>query len=123
MTRLGAFLATCALTFGALIGYAHFAQADDRADQLAAQANTNMFSDPPQYEKAIDLYQQAIVLSPEGKYYFNLCVAYYSIGEFGLALQSCDAVSQAGSDQKLCSPAASIRSAIAFRTEAGMACS
>src|SRR5690242_2990227 len=101
MYRLGVFAATCAVTLAALIGASQFATADERADELAKEAGELMFADPPQYDKAIDLYKQAIVLSPEGKFYFNLCVAYYSVGEFGLALQSCDAVTEAGADAKL----------------------
>jgi hypothetical protein len=90
-------LLACALTLGG----AQVAFADPRADKLADEANSLMFSEPPRYQEAIDKYHQAIVLSPEGKFYFNLCVAYYSIGEFGLALQSCDAVATAGADAKL----------------------
>jgi len=95
MTRLGAFVATCALV---LLGVARLAHADPRADQLAKEASDAMFLDPPRYDVAIDKYRQAIVLSPEGRFYLNLCVAYYQIGEFGLALQSCDAVKTAGAD-------------------------
>jgi tetratricopeptide (TPR) repeat protein len=87
----------CALTLGS----AEVAFADPRADKLFEDANALMFSDPPKYQEAIEKYHQAIVLSPEGRFYFNLCVAYYSIGEFGLALQSCDAVATAGADAKL----------------------
>jgi hypothetical protein len=97
MSRLGSFLLACALTLGG----AQVAFADPRADKLAEQASDDMFATPPRYQEAIDKYHQAIVLSPEGKFYFNLCVAYYSIGEFGLALQSCDAVATAGADAKL----------------------
>jgi hypothetical protein len=101
MTRLGAFLAACALTLTALVGVSQLALADDRADKLFEQAGQAMFADPPQYEKAIDLYKQAIVLSPEARFYFNLCIAYYSIGEFGVALQSCDAVDELNPDSAL----------------------
>jgi len=97
MSRLGSFFLAAALTLGG----AQAAFADPRADKLAEEASDLMFTDPPRYQEAIEKYHQAIVLSPEGRFYFNLCVAYYQIGEFGLALQSCDAVSAAGSDPKL----------------------
>lgn len=94
---LAALVATC----GLMLGSQDTAYADPRADQLAADAKAAMFAEPPRYADAIDLYNQAIVLSPEGKFYFNLCVAYYSIGEFGLALEACDSVERAGADAKL----------------------
>ncbi len=94
---LAALVAAC----GLMLGGAETAHADPRADQLAADAKAAMFAEPPRYAEAIDKYNQAIVLSPEGKFYFNLCVAYYSIGEFGNALEACDSVERAGADAKL----------------------
>lgn len=98
MTRLGTLAHVLAIA-GAL-ATAGIAHADPRADQLAAEAKSAMFAEPPRYAEAVDKYRQAIVLSPEGKFYLNLCVAYYSMGEFGLALQACDAVATAGGDAK-----------------------
>jgi len=85
----------------ALLGSTEAQAEDPRAEALAKEAGDLMFADPPRYEDAIEKYTQAIVLSPEGKFYFNLCVAYYQMGEFGLALQACDAVAIAGADATL----------------------
>ncbi|MCA9679898.1 MAG: hypothetical protein KC464_33010, partial [Myxococcales bacterium] len=93
---LAATVATCLLTAP---GAAR--AGDPRAEELSTQAGDLMFETPPKYDEAIDKYQQAIILSPEGKYYFNLCVAYYESGRYGLALQACDAVSVAGADDKV----------------------
>jgi hypothetical protein len=95
--RPGALFATIALTLGA----AQLGHADDqdRADKLNKEGNKLLYEE--RYQEAIEKYKQAIILSQQGKYYFNLCAAYSAVGEFGLALQACDAVAAAGADATL----------------------
>jgi hypothetical protein len=93
-------LATAPLAALLLAAGTSVALADPRADELADEAGKLMFTNPPQFEDAIELYKQALQLSPEPRFYFNLCVAYYSTGDFGLALQACDSVGPAGGDDE-----------------------
>jgi hypothetical protein len=53
------------------------------------------------YGDASDRFQQATLLSQEGRFYFNLCVSRFHEGKFGLSLQACQAVEKAGADAKL----------------------
>jgi hypothetical protein len=50
---------------------------------------------------ASEKFNQAILLSPEGRFYFNLCVAEYSQGQLSKALEACKAVDAAGADETL----------------------
>jgi hypothetical protein len=98
--------AAASLTFVLLgSGTAH---ANQRADELSAEAGDLLFLSPPDYDGAIEKYQQAIVLSPEGRFYFNLCAAYYESGRYGLALQACDAVAVVGADEKVMKKTATV---------------
>ncbi|MCE9572174.1 MAG: hypothetical protein K8W52_03370 [Deltaproteobacteria bacterium] len=84
-----------ALATLAVIGVGSTARAETPAQRAAAlnEAGKKLsFADPPRYEEAAAKFRQAIVLSPEGRFYFNLCGALYSMGDFGNALMACQAV-------------------------------
>ncbi len=108
-SRGGLRAVTC-LTAGwmSLVAVSEVAHANPRADELSQEAGDLLFATPPNYDAAIDKYQQAIVLAPEGRFYFNLCVAYYESGRYGLALQACDAVAVVGADEKVTKKTASV---------------
>jgi hypothetical protein len=54
-----------------------------------------------QFAAASDKFRQALLLSKEGRFYFNLCVSLYQEGKLGEALGECKAVDAAGADAKL----------------------
>ena len=60
------------------------------------------------FKLASDRFNQAIVLSREGRFYFNLCVSWFRDGKFGDALGACKAVDSAGADDKLREKTASL---------------
>ena len=72
-----------------------------RADDFNEQGKTLMFKNPPDFPGAADKFRQAIVLSPQGKYYYNLCIALSKQGDLGNALMSCQAVGANGASPEL----------------------
>jgi hypothetical protein len=50
--------------------------------------------------EASEKFRQAIVISPEGKFYWYLCVSLSKEGKLGEALNACDAVERNGADEK-----------------------
>jgi hypothetical protein len=96
--------ALCALLVtAALTAPAHAQSPQKRADSLNEEGKTLLFAVPPNYQGASDKFRQAIVLSSEGRFYFNLCLAEYSMGDFGNALMACQAVggTAAPADEKV----------------------
>ncbi len=63
-----------------------------RADALNEEGKQLLFAQPANYQGASEKFRQAIVLSSEGRFYFNLCLAEYQMGDFGNALMACQAV-------------------------------
>jgi hypothetical protein len=77
-----------------------FAQTNaERADQLNNEGKAAMKA--KDFPTASDRFQQAIVLSREGRFYFNLCVSLYSQGKLVDSLEACKAVESAGADAAL----------------------
>lgn len=50
---------------------------------------------------AVEKFSQATMLSPEGRYYFNLCYSLHQLGRYREALTACEAVEPNGGDGKL----------------------
>ena len=71
----------------------------ERANQLNDEGKEAMKRSD--FTLASERFQQAIVLSKEGRFYFNLCVSWFRDGKFGDALSACKAVETAGADAKL----------------------
>ncbi len=95
-----ALVAALLITFGAA-GAAHAQPSPQaRAKSLNDEGKALLFATPPNYDGASMKFRQAIVLSPEGRFYFNLCVALYQQGDFGNALMACQAVAPNGADDK-----------------------
>jgi hypothetical protein len=70
-----------------------------RADELNTQGKAAMESGD--FAVASERFHQAIVLSREGRFYFNLCISLYQEGKFGESLAACNAVESAGADEPL----------------------
>jgi tetratricopeptide (TPR) repeat protein len=66
----------------------------ERAEQLNDEGRK--FVDKQQYDEAASKFRQAIVLSPEGRFYFNLCVALYYLNKLRDAITACEAVEPNG---------------------------
>jgi hypothetical protein len=88
---LVALLITAAGTAG-VVRTARAETPQQRADKLNNDGKKLLFATPPDYQGAADKFRQAIVMSSEGRFYFNLCLAEYSMGDFGNALMACQAV-------------------------------
>ena len=77
------------------------AQAESPAAQAAKLATEGKgLSADGKNAEASEKFRQAVVLSPEGKYYFYLCVSLSKEGKLGEALNACDAVERNGADDK-----------------------
>ena len=94
-------LAIASLVILSAAGTARAQTPAQRANALNEEGRTLMFASPPKYADAAAKFRQAIVLSPEGRFYYNLCIALYSTGDFGNALMSCQAVEPNGADEHL----------------------
>jgi hypothetical protein len=94
-------LAIASLVILSAAGTARAQTPAQRANALNEEGRTLMFASPPKYADAAAKFRQAIVLSPEGRFYYNLCIALYSTGDFGNALMSCQAVGPNGADEHL----------------------
>ena len=73
------------------------AQPQARADQLNEEGKALLRS--KSYTEASDKFRQAIVLQPEGRFYYNLCMALYHEGKLGEALTACRAVGPNGGNE------------------------
>ena len=65
-----------------------------QADTLNEQGKA--LSRAKKYDQASDKFRQAIVLSPEGRFYLNLCMSLYQAGKLGEANNACRAVRDHG---------------------------
>ena len=88
-------IASFAVCF-ALVGVAG-AQPADRANKLNEDGKALLRA--KRYTEASDLFRQAIVLQPEGRFYYNLCMSLYHEGKLGEALTACRAVGPNGGNE------------------------
>ena len=88
-----------AVALVATVGSAVAQSNAQRANALNDEGKAAMQSG--QFAAASDKFRDAIVLSQEGRFYFNLCVSLYQEGKLGDALGQCKAVEAAGADDKL----------------------
>ncbi len=65
-----------------------------QADTLNEQGKA--LSRAKKYDEASDKFRKAIVLSPEGRFYLNLCMSLYQAGKIGEANTACRAVKDHG---------------------------
>jgi len=73
--------------------------AEDRAEELNDQGKS-LFAEQ-KFEEALGKFRQALVLSAQGKYYFNVCFTLSQLQRYQEAITACEAVSSAGGDDKL----------------------
>ena len=101
MTTLPRLVAAAMLVLA--IGASGTAQAQpspaERANQLNEDAKELFRKED--LDGAANKFRQAIVLSPEGRFYFNLCYIYEKQGKLREALTACDAVKPNGADDRL----------------------
>ena len=71
----------------------------DRADALNEEGKQLMFAN--QYADAGDKFAQATTLSPQARFYFNLCMARFQQGMLRDAMVACDAVGKNAPDATL----------------------
>jgi hypothetical protein len=69
--------------------------AAERAEQVNAEGK-KLWKEKNDLPGAVEKFRQATVLSPEGKYYFNLCYALHQLGRYREALTACRAVEANG---------------------------
>lgn len=69
------------------------------ADALREEGNKLMYAG--RYAAAVKHYREALAQGPDARLHYNLCTAYYQLGEFGLALRSCDQVARTGASPEL----------------------
>lgn len=74
--------------------------ASERAAQLNEEGK-RLWLEDKDLAAAVDKFRQATVLSPEGRYYFNLCYALHQLGRYREALTACEAVEPNGADSKV----------------------
>ena len=80
------------------------ATAQTSAAERAAQLNEEgkkLWTEQDDLPGAVKKFRQATVLSPEGRYYFNLCYALHQLGRYRDALTACEAVEPNTSDAGL----------------------
>jgi tetratricopeptide (TPR) repeat protein len=71
--------------------------AAERAAQLNEEGK-KLWQEKSDLAGAVEKFRQATVLSPEGRYYFNLCYALHQLGQYREALTACRAVEPNGAD-------------------------
>lgn len=98
MTSLRLSLATALLVLLASTAIAQPTNAQ-RADELNSQGKAAMKA--KNFAEASDRFNQAILLSREGRFYYNLCVSLFFEGKLVDSLASCKAVETAGADNDL----------------------
>jgi tetratricopeptide (TPR) repeat protein len=67
--------------------------ADARAERLNDQGKS-LFSDRHDYAAAAEKFRQAIAITPDARYYYNLCAALEKLGQVEPALEACEEVFQ-----------------------------
>src|SRR5687768_211791 len=85
---------TAAALFLCLVTAVASAQPQKQADALNEEGKALLRQ--KKYAEATDKFRQAIVLLPDGRYYYNLCMALYHEGKLGEALTACRAVGPNG---------------------------
>jgi hypothetical protein len=103
----------------AVLAAASLTAAPAAAEQPAQQAEKlneegkRLFADK-NYERAYGKFKEAATLSPEGRYFFNVCYALNFLERYEEAIQACEQVEPAGADPTL---AAKARKALASLRE------
>ncbi|MBK9070485.1 MAG: hypothetical protein IPL79_05730 [Myxococcales bacterium] len=69
------------------------------AEVLNEEGKQLLYDNKP--SEAAAKFRLAIAISPEGRFYYNLCVAQFQEGKFGEAIASCDSVAPNGADAAL----------------------
>lgn len=72
------------------LALAQTAATPPQAESLNEEGKT--FYKNKEYAKAVEKFQAAIALSPEARFYFNLCASDEKLGDYDAALQACDDV-------------------------------
>jgi hypothetical protein len=96
------------LVFVFLLGSPLPAAAQSAAER-AAQVNAEgkkLWKEKKDVAGAVEKFRQATMLSPEGRYYFNLCYALHQLGHYREALTACRAVETNGADPDVLEKAA-----------------
>jgi hypothetical protein len=96
------------LVFVFLLGSPEPAAAQSAAER-AAQVNAEgkkLWKEKNDLPGAVEKFRQATMLSPEGRYYFNLCYALHQLGQYREALTACRAVETNGADPDVLEKAA-----------------
>lgn len=75
------------------------AQSDERAEKLNDEGK-RLFGEQ-KLEEALAKFRQAVVVAPEGKYYFNVCFTLSQLKRTKEAVTACEAVAPNGADEKL----------------------
>src|SRR5262245_28480395 len=91
---ISSFVVTFACALGA--GQALAQSPAQRAEQLNTAGKADLAAKPMRAAEAAEKFRQAIVLVPDGKYYYNLCMALYHEGKLTEALTACKAVKDNG---------------------------
>ena len=90
--------------------------ARDRADALNTEGKT-LYRDG-NLEDAVRKFRQAVVLSPEGRFYFNLCFVLDKQGKYRDALLACEAVNSDNAEDRLVDKARNFAEDVRDRLEA-----
>lgn len=98
LNTLGSFTAALTLCLAAASQPA-FAQANDDAEALNDEGK-KLFTEQ-RYLEAYKRFKQATELSPQGKYYFNVCFSLNYLERFQEAIAACEQVEPNGADDKL----------------------
>lgn len=96
-TRLTYLACAVAVTVGA-----SSARAQSPAQQAESlnEAGKRLFAEK-RYEEAYAQFQQAATLSPEGRFFFNMCYALNFLNRYEQAIEACEQVEPAGADAEL----------------------
>jgi hypothetical protein len=70
----------------------------EQASKLAEEGKG--LSAEGKHAEASEKFRQAVVLSPDGKFYLYLCISLSKEGKLGEAINACDAVERNGADEK-----------------------
>ncbi len=71
----------------------------DRAEALNNEGKQLLKAKPMRAAEAAEKFREAIVLVPDGGYYYNLCMALYHEGKLGEAYTACKAVGPNGGNE------------------------
>ena len=102
-SRLAPLLLSCALGCAALAVSAAPAGAQETPAQQADQLNEQgkqLFAQK-NFEAAYGKFRQAATLSPEGRFFFNMCYTLNFLERYQDAIQACEQVEPAGADADL----------------------